>query len=82
MTEKYTLRRTSNSGYQLEYPDGSVMVGPVDASTVDSLPTDPDSNPNVPADIAEPVVSYAEANDALHEWRVIQWVGIRYLDDR
>lgn len=82
MTDKYTLKRLSDTDYQLEDPDGTVLVGPIDASTIEALPTDPDEQPNVPAGLAEPVVSYAEDNNALHEWRVMQWVGIRYLDDR
>jgi len=80
--DKYTLRRTSDGVYQLEKPDGSILVGPIDASTVDSLPSDPDAYPNVPADIAEPVVTYLEDNLLLDEWRLMQWVGVRYIDDR
>jgi len=82
MSDKYVLRRTSDTEYQLEARDGSILVGPVDATTVGAFPSGPDQQPNVPADIAEPVVSYAEDNNALHEWRVMQWVGIRYIDDR
>jgi len=79
---KFTLRRLTDNDYQLERPNGTVLVGPVNSTTVDALPSDPDEQPNVPADIAEPVVTYAENNNALHEWRVMQWVGIRYVDDR
>ena len=82
MSGEYVLRRSTDSEYQLERPSGDVLVGPVDASTVESLPTDPNVQPNVPADIAEPVVTYAENNNGLHKWRVMQWVGIRYVDDR
>lgn len=81
MADKYTVRRTSDTDYQLERPDGTVLIE-ADASNVSGLPSDPDEYPNLPADIAEEVVSYAEANDALHEWRVLVWVGMRYLDDR
>jgi hypothetical protein len=82
MTTKYTVRRLSDTEYQLEKPDGTVWIGPVDASNVDALPTDPNKNPDIPADLAEPVVSYAESNNALHELRVLQWIGIRYKDDK
>lgn len=81
MSSKYTIRRTTNVDYQLENPDGTVLVS-AEANNVPSLPSDPNEQPNVPADLAEPVVSYAENNDLLHEWRVIQWVGLRYIDDR
>jgi len=80
--DKYTLRRTSDGVYQLEKPDGSILVGPIDAATVDSLPSDPDTYPNVPADIAQPVVTHLEDNLLLDEWRLMQWVGVRYIDDR
>lgn len=81
MTEKYTLRRTTDSDYQFEKPDGTVMVT-ANATNVAALPSDPDQQPSVPADIAEPIVTYCEDNGHLHEWRVIQWIGVRYLDDR
>lgn len=81
MPEKYVIRRTSDTNYQLERADGTVLVA-ADATTVEELPTDPDVQPAIPGDIAEPVVTYAENNNALHEWRVMQWVGIRYVDDQ
>lgn len=81
MSDKYTVRRTSDTDYQLERPDGTVLVT-ADATSVDALPSDPDKTPQIPNDITEPVVSYAEANNGLHEWRVMVWIGMRYIDDR
>lgn len=78
---KYVVRRTSDTEYQLERPNGTVLVT-ADASDVEALPSDPDIQPSIPTDVAEPIVSYAEANNALHEWRVLVWVGMRYIDDR
>jgi len=70
---EYIVRRTSESDYQVETPDGSVLV-----STTYQTP------PDIPEGIAEDIVTYAEnsGDAAMHELRKMMLVGFRYVDDR
>jgi DNA-binding NarL/FixJ family response regulator len=70
---EYIVRRTSETDYQVEDPDGTVLV-----STTYQTP------PDIPDGIAEDIVTYAETNGdtALHELRKMMLVGFRYVDDR
>lgn len=71
--EEYIVRRTTETDYQLVDPSGSVLL-----STTYQTP------PRVPEDIAEDIVTYAEANGsgAMHELRKMMLVGFRYIDAR
>lgn len=73
----YVVRRTSDTDYQLEDPDGTVLVS-----------TTYQDRPDIPDGMVDELVTYAFDNSTsyddgyMKELAKIQILGIRYVDDR